>query len=97
MHYWHLTIFHSAIRSFPLDAASQLPQSERLSRSIGRQRQLPPANSNNQLPDHLKQTDRGEKFLLHEGKELINFTTASSLSMLKTCKHWFADGTFKAR
>ena len=43
------TILHSAIRSFPLRAASQLPQSETLSRSIHRQRQLSPANSYNQL------------------------------------------------
>ena len=91
------TILHSAIGSFPLNAASQLPQSETLSRSIRRQRQVSPANSNSQLPDHLKQTDRGEKFLLHEDKELIVFTTASNLSVLKACKHWFADGTFKAR
>ena len=68
-------ILHSAIRSFPLDAASQLPQSETLPRSIRRQRQVPTANSNNQLPDYLKQTDRGEKFLLHEDKELIIFTS----------------------
>ena len=91
------TILHSAIRSFPLDAASQLPQSATLSRSIRRQHQVPPANSNNQLPDHLKQTDRGENFLLHEDKELIVFTTASNLSALKACKHWFADGTLRAR
>ena len=91
------TILHSAIRSFPLDAASQLPQSETLSRSIRRQRQVSPANSNSQLPDHLKQTDRRKKFLLHENNELIVFTTASNLSVLKACKHWFADGTFKAR
>ena len=91
------TILHSAIGSFPLNAASQLPESETLSRSIRQQRQLPPANSNNQLPDHLKQTDCGEKFLLHEDKELIVFTTASNLLVLKACKHWFADGTFKAR
>ena len=87
------TILHS---SFPLNAASQLPQSETLSRSIRRQCQVPPANSNSQLPNHLKQTDRGEKFLLHEDKGLIVFTTASNLSVLKACKHWFADGTFKA-
>ena len=90
-------IFHSTIRSFPLDAASQLSQSGTLSRSIHRQRQVPTANSNNQLPDHLKQTNRGEKFLLHEDKELIIFTSASNLSVLKACKHWFADGAFKAR
>ena len=83
--------------SFLLNAASQLPQSETLSRSIRRQRQVPSANSNSQLSDHLKQTDRREKFLLHKDKEFTVFTTASNLSLLKTCKHWFADGTFKAR
>ena len=41
------TILHCAIRSFPLDAASQLPQSEILSRSICGQRRVAPANSNN--------------------------------------------------
>ena len=91
------TILHSAIRSFPLDAASQLPQSETLSRSIRRQRQVPPENANDQLFDHLKQTDHGEKFLLHEDRELIIFTTASNLSVLKACKHWLANGTFRVR
>ena len=86
---------HSVIRSFPLDAASQLPQSETFSRSIRRQCQVPPANSNNQLPDHLKQTVGAEKFLLHEDKELIIFTTESNLSVLRACQHWFADGTSK--
>ena len=41
------TILHSAIGPFPLNCASQLPQSETLSRSICRQRPVPPANSNN--------------------------------------------------
>ena len=91
------TIWHSEIGSFPLNVDSQLLQSETLSRSICRQRQVPPANSNSQLADHLTQTDRGEKFLLHEDKELIVFTTASNLSVLKTCKNWFADGTFKGK
>ena len=40
-------ILHSAIGSFPLNAVIQLPQSETLSRSICRQRLVPPANSNN--------------------------------------------------
>ena len=91
------TILHSAIGCFPLNCASQLPQSEIFSRSIHRQRQVSPANSYSQLSDRLKQTARGEKFLLHEDKELIIFTSASNLSVLKVCKHWFADGTFKAR
>ncbi|CAF4868496.1 unnamed protein product, partial [Rotaria socialis] len=76
-------------------AAGQLPQSETLLRTIRRQRQGPPMNSNNQLPDHLKQTDRGENFVLHEDEKLIIFTTATNLSVLKTYKHWFVDGTFK--
>jgi hypothetical protein len=52
------TILYSAIRSFPLDAAGQLPPSQTLLRNIRRQRQVVPTNSDNQLPDHLKQTDR---------------------------------------
>ncbi|CAF3918353.1 unnamed protein product [Rotaria sp. Silwood2] len=51
------TILHSVMRSFPLDAANQLPQSETLLRTIRRQRPAPSMTANNQLPDHLKQTD----------------------------------------
>ena len=91
------TILHSAMRSFPLDAASQLPKNETLLRTIRRQRQALPTNPNDKLPDQLKQTDRGENFLLHEDDDLIIFTTASNLLVLKACKHWFVDGTFKVR
>lgn len=91
------TILHSVMRSFPLDAASQLPQSGTLLRTIRRQRHAPPTTANNQQPDHLKQTDRGENFVLHEDDKLIIFTTATNLSVLKTCKHWFVDGTFKVK
>ena len=90
-------IFNSAIRSFRSDAVCQLPQSETLSRSIRQQCQVPSANLNNQPPDQLKQTDRAENFLLHENKELIIFTTASNLPVLKAYKHWFADESFKIR
>lgn len=91
------TILHSLMRSFPLDAAGQLSQSETLLRTIRRQRPAPATNASNQLPDHLKQTDRGENFVLHEDNKLIIFTTATNLSVLKTCKHWFVDGTFKVK
>ncbi|CAM4961584.1 unnamed protein product [Rotaria socialis] len=63
------------------NVAGQLPQSETLLRTIRRQLQGPPMNSNNQLPDHLKQTDRGENFVLHEDEKLIIFTTATNLSV----------------
>ena len=91
------SILYSEIKSFPLDAAGQLPQTDTLQRTIRRQRQTPKTNPDNQLPDHLKQTDRGDNFVLHENNKLIIFTTTSNLSVLKTCKHWFADGTFKVK
>ena len=53
------SILYSNIRSFPLDAAGQLPQTNSLLRTIRRQRQAEPTNADNRLPDHLKQTDRG--------------------------------------
>lgn len=90
-------ILYSEIKSFSLDAAGQLPRTDTLQRTIRRQRQTPKTNPDNQLPDHLKQTDRGDNFVLHENDKLIIFTTTSNLSVLKTCKHWFADGTFKVR
>jgi len=89
------TILHSAMRSFPLDSAGQLPQNETLLRTIRRQRQAAPAGPDNRIPDALKKTDRGDNFVLHEDENLIIFTTDSNLSVLKACKHWFADGTFK--
>jgi hypothetical protein len=66
-------------------------------RTIRRQRQVAPADPDNRLPDALKITDRGDNFVLHEDEKLIIFTTDSNLSVLKTCKHWFADGTFKVK
>ena len=89
------TILHTLIRSFPLDAAGQLPKTETLLRTIRRQRQADPTDPDQLMPDRLKLTDRGESFVLHEDESLIVFTTASNLSILKSCKHWFADGTFK--
>lgn len=90
-------ILYSELTSFPLDAAGQLPRTETLQKTIRRQRQTPKANPDNRLPDELKQTTRGENFILHEDDNLIIYTTSSNLSVLKTCKHWFADGTFKVK
>ena len=59
-------ILHSAIRSFPLGSAGQLPNNETLLRTIRRQRRVQAHNPDNGLPDHLKLTDRGENFVLHE-------------------------------
>ncbi|CAF1047482.1 unnamed protein product [Didymodactylos carnosus] len=55
----------------------------------------PPLDPNSRLPDNLKMTDRGEDFILYEDDKMIIFTTKTNLSVLKSFKHWFADGTFK--
>ena len=90
-------ILHSSLRSFPLHSAGSLPKSDSLIRSIRRQRQMEPLNEDSRIPTEFKKTDRGEDFILYEDEKLIVFTTKSNLSVLKNCKHWFADGTFKVR
>ena len=90
-------ILHSALRSFPLDSAGRLPRNETLLRTIRRQGEAEPTNPDKRLPDRLKQTDRGGNFVLHEDEKWVVFTTTSNLAVLKTCKHWFADGTFKVK
>ena len=47
-------ILHTAMRSFPLDSAGQLPKSQTFLRTIRRQRQAMPPGPDNELPDHLK-------------------------------------------
>jgi hypothetical protein len=90
-------VFHSDMRTFPLDSANQLPQEQTLLRTIRRRRQNEKASSDDQFVDQYKFTDRGEHFVLHKNERLINFTTQSNFSVLKSCKHWFADRTFKVR
>ncbi|CAF1433378.1 unnamed protein product [Rotaria sp. Silwood1] len=89
------SILHSSMRSLPLNAVSNLPKDDSLMRSIRRQRSSPYSDPNSRLPDNLRKTDRGEKFILYEDNDMIIFTTRTNLSLLKECKHWFVDGTFK--
>jgi hypothetical protein len=89
------TILHTALRTFPLGAANELPRPEMILQTIRRQRKTPSTSSNERLPAELHKTDRGEDFLLFEDAEMIIFTTKNNLSVLKQSKHWFADGTFK--
>ena len=91
------TIINSIMRHFPLDSAAHLPQQETLLRTIRRQRQIVSAVDDNKIPEHLRETDRGENFIFFEDKSMVILTTATNLTVLKSCKHWFADGTFKVR
>ena len=89
------SILHSALCTFPLSAAGQLPKTESLLLKIRRQRTAPKVDANGHLPEELRKTYRDEPFILHEDEHLIIFTTRTNLSVLKENKHWFADGTFK--
>ena len=89
------SIVHSALRTYSLSAAGELPRNEALMLMIRRQRNVETVDVDDRLPDKLRKTYRDEDFILHEEKDLIIFTTKTNLSILKQHKHWFADGTFK--
>lgn len=89
------SILQSALKTFPLRAAGELPRTDIIVQTIRRQRATPAVIIDGHLPDNLKNTYRGEDFILHHDNEMIIFTTKSNLSVLKQSKHWFADGTFK--
>jgi len=89
------SIIHSALRTYPLCAAGELPRNEALMLMIRRQRIVETVDVDGRLPEKLRKTYRDEDFILHEDKKLIIFTTKTNLSILKQNKHWFADGTFK--
>jgi hypothetical protein len=91
------TILHNVLRTVPVNIAAELPSTQSLSQTIRRQRMAPSLEVNGHLPSVLKQTDRGENFVLFEDDSMIIFTSDSNLSVLKECKHWFADGTFSVR
>ncbi|CAF1380347.1 unnamed protein product [Rotaria sordida] len=89
------SIIHSALRTYPLSTAGELPKNEALMLMIRRQRTVEIVDADGCLPEKLRKTYRDEDFVLHEDKNLIIFTTKTNLSILKQNKHWFADGTFK--
>ena len=77
------SILHTALRTYPLSAAGQLPKTDALMLTIRRQRTAPAMSPDGRLPEKLRKTDRGEDFILFEDKNLIIFTTKSNLSILK--------------
>jgi hypothetical protein len=91
------TILHSVMLSFPLHSVGELPRDGSLLRTIRQQRQAGPLDSYNKRLASLKLTYRGDDFVLHEGKDLVIYTMDTNLGVLKTCRHWFADGTFTVR
>ncbi|CAF3455257.1 unnamed protein product [Rotaria sp. Silwood1] len=89
------SILHSALRTYPLSAAGQLPRSDALTLTVRRQRTAETLDANGRLPEKLRKTYRDEDFILHDDEHLIIFTTKNNLSILKQNKNWFADGALK--
>ena len=87
-------ILQNALRQAPLSIAADLPSMDALAQTVRRRRPQLLLDINGQLPQILKETDRGENFVLFEDDSMIIFTSKSNLSVLKECKHWFCDGTF---
>ena len=77
------SIIRSALRMYPLSATGGLPRNEALMLMIRRQRNVETVDVDGRLLDKLKKTCRDEDFILHEGKDLIIFTTKTNLSILK--------------
>lgn len=86
------TILFDVLRSTPLTAASCLPTNEALLQIIRRERPAQQLDHQGCLPPILRQTDRGENFILYEDNSIAIFTCDKNLSVLNQCKHWFMDG-----
>ena len=80
-------VVHSALRTYPLSAASELPINEALMLMIRRQRNVETVDVDGHLPDKFRKTYRDKDFILHEEKDVIIFTTKTNLSILKQHKH----------
>ncbi|CAF4752594.1 unnamed protein product, partial [Rotaria sp. Silwood1] len=81
------SIIHSALRTYPLSAAGELPKNEALMLMIRRQRTVETVYADGRLPEKLKKTYRDEDFILCEDKNLIIITTQTNLSILKQNKY----------
>ena len=88
------TILQNVLCTVSVNIVAELPSTQALSQTIRRQRVPPSLETNSNLPSSLKQTDRGENFILFEDESMIIFTSHSNLNVLNECKHWFVDGTF---
>ena len=77
------SIIYSALCTYPLCAAGELPKNEALMLVIRRQHTVETVDVNGRLPEKLRKTYRGEDLILHEDKNLIIFTTKTNLSLLE--------------
>ncbi|CAF2058161.1 unnamed protein product, partial [Rotaria magnacalcarata] len=64
------SIINSALRTYPLSVAGELPRSDGLSLTIRRQRTTETVDVDGRLPEKLRKTYRDENFILHEDKKI---------------------------
>ena len=88
------TILSDILRTTPLAVTVGLPSTEALLQTIRRERKPMQPDYNGRLPFMLRETDRGEDFVLYEDDSMIIFACEENLSVLQECRHWFMDGTF---
>jgi len=88
------TILCDVLRTIPTTVAPDLPTNEALLQTIRRERPPMQLDYNGHLPFLLRQTDRGENFVLFEDDSMFIFTCDKNLLVLKECKQWFMEGIF---
>ncbi|KAL4085461.1 hypothetical protein QTP88_027319 [Uroleucon formosanum] len=100
-----VTVSH-VVETLPKSIISQLPNIEKISKTIRRERikqQKPPANPVNIgdliVSGEYSVTNKGDMFLFYDSKiqkRILIFSTLENLNMLKECSSWFGDGTFRS-
>ena len=71
------SIINSALTTFVIHAVGELPKNENTVQTIRQQRTKTTVKSNGFLPEELKKTYHGERFLLYEDNKMIILTTKS--------------------
>jgi hypothetical protein len=65
------TILFDVLRTIPLTTAARLPSTDALLQTIRRERPAMQLDHNGRLPLILRQTDRGENFILFEDDSMV--------------------------
>ncbi|CAF2935955.1 unnamed protein product [Rotaria sp. Silwood2] len=100
-------IIHEALLNVHKDDALALPSYAASQRLIGRKRKKnnislpnPTCFQDIVIPDQLKLTNSGDRFLLYDNEDndsrIIILSSDDDLKRLSQCDHWHADGTFRA-
>ncbi|CAF2997181.1 unnamed protein product [Rotaria sp. Silwood2] len=99
-------IIHEALLNVHKDDALALPSYAASQRLIGRKRKKnnislpnPTCFQDIVIPDQLKLTNSGDRFLLYDNEDndsrIIILSSDDDLKRLSQCDHWHADGTFR--